>query len=263
MSDIDQDQNPARPPRSRFNFSNSRFVSPAPEPEFTPAPVSNSGDSVNTERRERTRRVRLRHKQKSGPLIFNVAQLLLDVEGATRQYDYAQEHLHLNDPVGEDIAGTEATDIKGHIRLMRVRHDVLAQGPGEAEVILNCVRCLKDYLQHIDYEVEEVFTPSIDVVTGMPVEDDDIGDGQADLKIDANHLIDLGEAIRQQILVDIPMQPLCGDDCPGLYEFLAEVNQDWEEPEADNQNEEDDAAEEPTDLTADPRWAALTKLKLE
>lgn len=261
MSDIEeQDQNAARPGRSRFNFSNSRFAPSVSEPEAVPASKPSSDDTL--ERRERPRRLRVRHKQKSGPLIFNVAQLLLDIEGATRQYDYAQEYLHLNDPVGDDIAGTEATNVHGYIRLMRVRHDVLAQGPGQAEVILNCVRCLNDYVQQINYEVEELFTPSIDVVTGTPVEDKDLGDGQADLKIDANHLIDLGEAIRQQILVDLPMQPLCGDDCPGLFEFLAEVNQDWEEPEA-NQHDEDDAAEEPTDLTADPRWAALTKIKLD
>lgn len=245
MSEIEHNKGEPspRPARSRFNFNNARFdtATPAPDPEVEPRP-----------RRERVRRVHL--EEKSGPLIFNVAQLLRDHEGATRDYDYAQDHLHLNDPVEDVAEATEATDLRGHVRLTRVRHDILAQGPGQAEVVLNCVRCLKDYQQHVDYEVEDLFRPSIDVETGLPVSSE-LPEEEADLKIDANHLIDLGEAIRQQILVSLPMQPLCGDDCPGLYEYLDEVNRDFDQPEG----EPDDDHPAP----ADPRWSALSKLKLE
>lgn len=246
MSEIDPNNNAEpspRPARSRFNFSNARFVpaSPAPQPEIERSPRSSKPRRVH-------------HEEKSGPLIFNVAQLLRDHEGATRDYDYEQDHLHLNDAVDEDIDATDATGIHGHVRLTRVRHDILAQGPGQAEVVLNCVRCLRDYQQHVDYEVEEVFRPSIDVVTGLPVSTEAPED-EADLKIDSNHLIDLGEAIRQQILVSLPMQPICGDDCPGLYEYLDEINRD-----ADQTEDAPDAEDAPP---ADPRWAALSKLKLE
>lgn len=241
MSNINQNNNSGsspRPARSRFNFSNTRYDAPQHEPV--------------EEREAQPKPRKLRPGEKSGPLVFNVAQLLRDPEGSTRQYDYEQDVLTLNEPVGEDIAGSEATDVKGHIRLTKVRHDILAQGPGEADVVLNCVRCLNDYTQHVDYEIEDIFQPSIDVLTGLPVKEEEPGD-EADLRIDQNHLIDLGEAIRQQILVSLPMQPLCGDDCPGLYEYLDELNKDVEEDE----EEEEEAA------PADPRWSALSRLKLE
>ncbi len=240
-----------RPARSRFNFSNNRLDSAPIAPVARPEPEAEfESESEQEQGRVRKRYPRLHHVVKSGPLIFNVAQLLRDHEGATRDYDYAQDQLHLNEPIGDEVAGTEATAIKGHVRLTRVRHDVLAQGPGEADVILNCVRCLNDFSQHVNYEVEEVFHPSIDVVTGLPVAPEAPED-QADLKIDANHLIDMGEAIRQQILVSLPWNPICGDDCPGLYEYLDRANEDV--PEA----EEADAS------IPDPRWAGLSRIKLD
>ena len=35
-------------------------------------------------------------------------------------------------------------------------------------------------------------------------------------KIDANHMMDLTEPVRQALLVAIPMRPLCREDCKGL-----------------------------------------------
>jgi uncharacterized protein len=238
MSDINQNNNlgpSPRPARSRFNFSNTRFDAPQHE---------------HIEEREPVAKARkLRPGEKGGPLIFNVSQLLRDPEGSTRTYDYEQDVLTLNEDIGEDIAGSEATNVQGDVRLTKVRHDILAQGPGEADVVLNCVRCLNDYTQHIEYEIEDIFRPSIDVLTGLPVKPE-VPEDEADLRIDQNHLIDLGEAIRQQILVSLPMQPICGDDCPGLYQYLEEINKDVTE-EADEE------------APADPRWSALSKLRLD
>jgi uncharacterized protein len=247
MSEIGNQKNgPDQPSsaRSRFNFNNTRFTPSAPDPTPLHEHLRDS------ERRARPKQ--LHHNDKDGPLIFNVAQLLRDYEGATREYDYAQDHLHLNDALSEDIPATDATDIKGHVRFIKVLHDILAQGPGEAEVVLNCVRCLNDFTEHVNYELEEIFKPSIDVFSGLAITSDE-GEDETELRIDANHLIDLGEAVRQQILVSLPMQPVCGDDCPGLYQYLDEANSDIEEAQSE-------APEAPQ--PADPRWAALSKLKL-
>lgn len=245
MSDIDNSRNASSPARSRFNFNNTRFTSAAAVPA-TPRALPED------ERPTRIRTPRLRHQVKDGPLIFNVAQLMRDHEGATRQYDYADSFLHLNDAQGDDIPATDATNITGHVRFTRVLHEVLAQGPGEADTVLNCVRCLNDFDYHVHYQLEDIFRPSIDVITGLPITGEELED-EDDLKIDANHLIDLGEAVRQQILVSLPMHPLCGDACPGLYQYLDQANSDIVE---DEQIEDEPAP-------ADPRWAALSKLNFE
>ncbi len=94
--------------------------------------------------------------------------------------------------------------------------------------------------------------PSIDVNTGLPFTPEGEEEDLTELKIDANHLIDLGEAIRQQILVSIPMYPVCGDDCPGLFQYLDKLNEDFPASPEETLEEE---------TPVDPRWSALKKIK--
>jgi uncharacterized protein len=61
--------------------------------------------------------------------------------------------------------------------------------------------------------LEERFYPTVDVVTGMPlprIDEDEV------FAIDDHHLLNLTEAVRQRVLLDIPMATLCKEDCAGL-----------------------------------------------
>ncbi len=232
---------------SRFNFSNNRLTpTPPKEPahrEHIPAP-----EAVLPAQPHLTGR-KHQHTEKTGPLIFNLATLLRDFEGAHRDYDFEQDVLNMAQEEGEKP--TEATNITGHVRFTKIRGAVLSKGQAEADVVLECVRCLNDFDYHVEMELEEVFRPMIDVTTGYPIKAETLEE-ETDLKLDANHLLNLGEAIRQQILVSLPINPLCSEDCPGLYNQLERINQAESEPEI---------AEEVEPEVVDKRWAALLKLR--
>jgi|GEM_PF-303930 len=240
---------PLRPIRSRFNFSNNRLSQP-------PAPVAPPPSPVRNLERETRRNLRKQLKasqpvlDKNGPLVFNVAQLLRSTEGSTRSYGVEADELEL-----ENERERTATNVKGNVTFTRVRHDVLAQGKFEADTIVECVRCLNDFETHVDFELEDIFRPSIDVVTGLPVQPEDGEDADDMLLIDENHLLDLGEALRQQILVSLPMYPVCREDCPGLYQYLDQINADFVEEEVEE--------EEPEVEQVDKRWSALKNLHLD
>jgi uncharacterized protein len=51
------------------------------------------------------------------------------------------------------------------------------------------------------------------MVTGEVLEEQAESD---ELVIHDNHLLDLTEVIRQDLLTQLPFQPLCSEDCPGL-----------------------------------------------
>ncbi|HEX2915186.1 MAG TPA: DUF177 domain-containing protein [Chloroflexia bacterium] len=249
--DLNHGNTPGTPARrSRFNFNYNRPETTAPSESH---PHHRERDQHTHEARSVSQPHLTGHKnlhtEKTGPLIFNVASLLRDYEGAHRDYDFEQDHLVLTEEEGAKPA--EATNIEGHVRLTKVRHDILAQGQGEADVVLECVRCLNDFDYHVSFDIEEVFHPSIDIITGAPVKVETI-DEESDLKLDSNHLLNLGEAIRQQILVNLPIKPICGDDCPGLLTELERINQ------TSTIKDSEETAEE--ESPADPRWAALSKL---
>jgi uncharacterized protein len=138
----------------------------------------------------------------------NVSQLLLMGPGTVREFDFMEP---LPDPANElHLRGPVA----GHARLTRTSEGILAHSDYHAQVSLECARCLEEAVAQVDGELDEEFLPSTDIRTGLPV------DGPASAEdqplIDEHHEIDLDEILRQNILTNLPLQPLCEAACPGL-----------------------------------------------
>lgn len=138
--------------------------------------------------------------------IVNVARLLQEQVGATRTYDLSLNWFALD----TDIM---AQDIKGQVRLTRIAGGILARGEVRGTGLIECVRCLEIYEQPFRAVFDQEYRPVMDVRTGVlldpPDPVDDIG------SIDETHELDLSEPLRQEALLELPMRPICGDDCPG------------------------------------------------
>jgi uncharacterized protein len=141
---------------------------------------------------------------------FNVSQLLLEGPGATRNFDFREpfpdpaHELHLKGP------------ITGHARLTRTSEGILAHSDFHARVLLECARCLEEATAQVDGELDEEFLPSTDVRTGLPVQLPGGAEQDDQPLINEHHEIDLNEILRQNILTNLPLQPLCEAACPGL-----------------------------------------------
>ncbi|MEO8286322.1 MAG: DUF177 domain-containing protein [Chloroflexota bacterium] len=151
-------------------------------------------------------------------LIFNVAQLLKEHVGATRRLTIESPSLTLyyEDTDEGDGGEVEARDLTGSAKATRVGEGLLVQGDVEANVQLQCSRCLEDISVPVEASLEEQFEPTVDVETGRSVKKDDDIEDDTVFTIDPNHMMDLTEPVRQALLVAIPMRPLCKVDCKGL-----------------------------------------------
>ena len=139
----------------------------------------------------------------------NVSQLLLLGPGATRDFDFAERvrdpshELHLDGP------------IKGQAHLSRTSDGILVHTEHRARVTHECARCLEEAHTVVSGEIDEEFFPSTDIRTGLPLRTPE-RDTDDMLTIDEHHEIDLDELLRQNILTNLPLQPLCDTACPGL-----------------------------------------------
>jgi uncharacterized protein len=139
-------------------------------------------------------------------LKFNVAQLLREDVGARRNYTFAENALSLDDE-------TTLRQLDGKVRFTRTQTGVLVDVDAQGEVDMPCIRCLAPSQQQIQLHFRDEFHSKIEVNTGIPlpapIEEDPF-------YIDESHLVDLGEALREYALMELPMQPLCKPDCKGL-----------------------------------------------
>lgn len=172
-------------------------------------------------------------------MFFNVSQLLREETGATRSFA-------IDETVRLPLAGEPSTRVTGSLRLTRTDRGLLAQAHVAAVTTEPCSRCLQPAIVPLDLTVEEEYFPTVDPFTAArlpePAE-------PTPFRIDEQHHLDLSEALRQAVLVEEPMAPLCRPDCRGLCpECGADLNEQ---------------AGPHTCATApvDERWAALRGFK--
>ncbi|NWG19851.1 MAG: DUF177 domain-containing protein [Chloroflexi bacterium] len=139
-------------------------------------------------------------------LKFNVAQLLREYTGAWRKYDFTEPVLPLDDT-------TEMRDLVGQVRFTRTASGVLVDVRAHGTVTMECIRCLNPATQHIEVSFRDEFHSRIDVNSGAPLPKPDEDDP---FFLDELHMADVGEALREYVLLELPMQPLCRPDCRGL-----------------------------------------------
>jgi uncharacterized protein len=144
-------------------------------------------------------------------LEFNIAQLLRDPVGASRRIEVAADLRSLTPELGLDE--TSEALLTGPVRMIHTNAGVLVQGSLYAQTTQACARCLEPVAVPVSVELEEVYSPTLDILTGksiVPEEKDRA------LWIDEHHVLDLTEVLRQDMLVAMPLHVLCREDCRGL-----------------------------------------------
>jgi len=136
---------------------------------------------------------------------FQVAQLLKDPVGATRDY--------LVDEAINILEGFPPGRVWGRVNFLRTSRGVLAKGRLNTRVELACSRCLEYFPCELEYGFEEEYFPVLDIYhdeyVGKPEDRDSF-------IIDENHILDITEAARQYAILAIPMKPLCRPGCEGI-----------------------------------------------
>jgi uncharacterized protein len=129
------------------------------------------------------------------------------------------------------IAVRKGTPLELELRLESLHDGILVSGEVDTVATGECVRCLTELELPVQVEFQELFAYSFDEAFDYTVQDDHV---------------DLEPLVRDAVVLSLPFQPVCQEDCPGLC------------PECgvrilDNPGHEHEAP-------VDPRWAALAGL---
>ena len=138
----------------------------------------------------------------------------------------------------EVLRVSEGSPVEFELRLEAVMEGVLVTGSASAELVGECARCLEEIHDEVVADFQELFVYE-ESDTAESAEDEDVSRLEGDL-------LDLEPLLRDSVVLTLPFQPLCREDCPGLcIECGARL--------ADDPGHQHD---EPID----PRWAALQGL---
>ena len=118
------------------------------------------------------------------------------------EISYPEDALNLTQPV------------KINLHLMNTGASVLVNGTAETEVELECSRCLKNYKLPVKVKIDEEFARSLpDYKKGGEIE---LQEKDFVYPFEKDNTLDISEAIRQNLLLAIPMKTLCRSNCEGI-----------------------------------------------
>ena len=105
---------------------------------------------------------------------------------------------------GDTIAYVRPVSLSG--TYMLADETVIVRGVARAVIQSPCARCLKPTLTEVEAELEEAFIRD----TGEALAADE------DQYMYSGHVLELDEAVRTALLLEMPSRVLCKEDCRGL-----------------------------------------------
>ena len=109
----------------------------------------------------------------------------------------------------EVIGVPEGADLDLDLRLESVLDGILVSGTVHALAVGECARCLERLERPLAVEIQELYA-----YPGHESEDTSVVEGE---------LIDLEPTVRDALVTDLPLAPVCREDCPGLCPQCGEL----------------------------------------
>jgi uncharacterized protein len=142
------------------------------------------------------------HRDPRGPLVFDTRDLGPGSERTLTRTVPAPDHL------GVELARVPVgADLELNLQLEGVAEGVLVTGTVTGPLAGECARCLEPFTSAIKVRFQELY------VRGGGVEDPD---GADTYRLEASGLLDLEPALRDAIVLELPLSPRCEDGCQGL-----------------------------------------------
>jgi uncharacterized protein len=112
-------------------------------------------------------------------------------------------------------ATTAGTEGKLAVRASKSGADVVVHGSLEADLTIPCARCLEPARLPIHTEISVLFVPASQLA-GKEDGEDELTDEEADTLSYDGETVVLDDLVRDELLLEVPMIPLCSDECPGM-----------------------------------------------
>jgi uncharacterized protein len=146
-----------------------------------------------------------------------------------------QKPINLAPPTLDDIE--LKAPLRGWVKATNARQNVVISGHVTTTIVQQCARCLENFEQPLEVDLEAVapVTFFLSRLNGTIESDEhepqnELTDDELAALFDA-HTLDVLELIRQAIVLQTPIAPLCSPDCAGLPEaanYLEERDERWD-----------------------------------
>jgi len=115
----------------------------------------------------------------------------------------------------EELSLRPGGRLRGHVELVDGA-TLHVRGRLDAAVEIDCARCLERYGVELRQELDLFYLPRAAEQPEAEEEEVELSDRDVVVGYYEGDHLDLGEVVREQVLLGLPLKPLCREDCRGL-----------------------------------------------
>ena len=138
-------------------------------------------------------------------MLYDLSRLRTGSDRLTRRFEPSEF------PVEEEFRLVAPVDL--NVEIHKDATKVRVTGRVTAALQLGCSRCLDSFEIPVDAAFDALLLPAAEN-TGE--DEQEVGDEDLGVSFYKNDTLDLGELMREQFYLALPMKPLCQPDCKGL-----------------------------------------------
>ena len=136
-------------------------------------------------------------------LRLDVGFIKYQTVGYSREFPFEFPSIHLEPDL-------DLTDLVGSAKATRTAQGLLMQVKFHANVSAECVRCLTGFSLPLEIDYTDLYAFSRNSVT------------ESVFLLPDNGKVDLGPVVREEMLLAIPISPICDPNCKGLCPICGE-----------------------------------------
>jgi len=141
--------------------------------------------------------------KKNQILTLNVGFIVHETVGYFREFDLEAPRIHLHPDL-------DLEKFFGVVKVTRTAKGLLVQAKASAKLVSECVRCLESFLLPLEIDFTDLYAFSSDSAD------------ESELLLPENGKIDLEPSVREEMLLSIPINPICSPNCKGLCPICGE-----------------------------------------
>ena len=137
------------------------------------------------------------------PFRLNVGFIVHQEVGYKHEFPFEFEQIQISDDL-------DLRHFEGVVTIGRTPQGLIVQADFSAETTLECVRCLNEFEYSLDWNLTELYAFSKKSAS------------ESGLVLPDNAHVELQPLIREYVLLEIPIKPLCKPTCKGLCAVCGE-----------------------------------------
>ncbi|MFO7983510.1 MAG: DUF177 domain-containing protein [Desulfuromonadales bacterium] len=137
-------------------------------------------------------------------------------EGLTLDFEESDKAFPQLVDMVENGECTFTQPVSGSLRARKVGDLIEIDGHVETTLRLACSRCLGDFDRPVESEFSVAFTSELPEVPEEDEEGLEVSAEEMGLNLYHGDVIELDAVIAEQVILTLPVKPLCGEDCRGL-----------------------------------------------